>query len=450
MISKKFKTNQERVDYVLKASAARDAQIAAKVANEPKKSAKTTPKKQQKALSKAAQQRLEKERQEAAKSKVEKLAESIKNRSTIAAKHSSVVKQVATVTKRNTPVKTAKVKPVPKVGEQAPMVRETNFAIFEARIEQRDKEQHHLLKQAETIRNRLSKLSDREKVKTTEGLRDCYGIYEAIENSKDGDLLYDIIRSYYKATLEKIQSNTPNEGLLARFIFPRKMNDDNKKYNKRISEYATVIRYARDTGIAKNAFIKWYDDTTQTRILALARKANTADNQEELKRTKIALLRYFDIQEEWPLGHFDYPEYLAAKQVHLPDDLMFVICRGLRKFNRDTYFDPEDPAATRVPMAQISALHFIPPNVDMVNDVITRMARQLVPYIDEIEDQINQKTEQVWANDMTNLLMERELGAAYKSADKWADRMQASITEDQIEFEKKRRKIQKLRNKSRN
>jgi hypothetical protein len=443
MISKKFKTNQERVDYVLKASAARNAEIAAQVANEPKKSAKTTPKKQQKALSKAAQQRLEKERQEAAKSKLEKLAESIKNRSTIAAKHSSVVKQVATVTKRNTPVKTAKVKPVPKVKEQSPMARETAFAIFEARIEQRDKEQHHLLKQAETIRNRLSKLSDREKVKTTEGLRDCYGIYETIENSKDGGQLYDILRSYFKATLEKIQSNTPDEALLVRFIF-------SKKSKKQVSEYATVLRYARETGIAKNDFVKWYDDTTQTRILSLARKANTADSQELLKRAKIALLRYFDIQEEWPLGRFDYPEYLAAKQVHLPDDLMFVICRGVRKFNRDTYFDPENPAATRVPMAEISALHFIPTNIDLTNDLITRMARLLAPYIDEIEEQINQKTEQVWANDMTNLLMERELGAAYKSADRWADRMQASVAQDQVAFENKRKKIQKLRNQARN
>ena len=442
-MTKQFKTAQERVDFIKQASAARNAAIAAQESNEPKKSAKTTPKKQQKVLSKAAQQRLEKERQEAAKSKVEKLAESIKNRSTIAAKHNSVVKQVAAVKTRNTPVKKARVNKIPKVKQTAPVDRSSSLAVFEAQIEQRNKEQHHLLKQAETIRNRLAQLSDREKVKTTEGLRDCYGIYEFLENSKDGDMLYDIIRSYFKATLEPIQSNTPNEALLVRFIF-------SKKSKKQVSEYATVLRYARETGIAKNDFVKWYDETTQTRILALARKSSSADSQEKLKRAKIALLRYFDIQEEWPLGHFDYPEHLSAKQVHLPDDLMFVICRGVRKFNRDVYFDPENPAATRVPLAEISALHFIPPNIDLTNDLITRIARSLVPYIDEIEEQINQKTERVWANDMTSLLMERELGSAYKSADSWANRMQASIAEDQLEFEKKRKKIQKLRNQARN
>ncbi|WP_150114254.1 hypothetical protein [Polynucleobacter yangtzensis] len=441
-MTKQFKTAQERVDFIKQASAARNAAIAAQESNEPKKSAKTTPKKQQKVLSKAAQLRLEKERQEAAKSKVEKLAESIKNRSTIAAKHNSVVKQVAAVKTRNTPVKKARVNKIPKVKQTAPMDRSSSLAVFEAQIEQRNKEQHHLLKQAETIRNRLAHLSDREKVKTTEGLRDCYGIYEFLENSKDGDMLYDIIRSYFKATLEPIQSNTPNEALLVRFIF-------SKKSKKQVSEYATVLRYARETGIAKNDFVKWYDETTQTRILALARKSSSADSQEKLKRAKIALLRYFDIQEEWPLGHFDYPEHLSAKQVHLPDDLMFVICRCVRKFNRDVYFDPENPAATRVPLAEISALHFIPPNIDLTNDLITRIARSLVPYIDEIEEQINQKSERVWANDMTSLLMERELGSAYKSADLWANRMQASIAEDQIEFEKKRKKIQKLRNQAR-
>lgn len=409
---------------------------------------KTTKKKQQKVLSQAAQKRLEKERQEAAKSKVEKLAESIKNRSTIVAKHNSVVKQVNTIKERNTPIKKAKVVPVKKVKEQAPMVRDTEFEVFEARIAERDKQQHRLLKQAETIRNRLAKISDREKVKTIEALRDCYGIYEFVESNKEGDLLYDIIRSYFKATLEKIQSNTPNEGLLVRFIF-------SKKSTKQISEYATVIRYAREVGVAKKDFVKWYTDTTQTRILEKARKSATSSNDEKLKRAKIALLRYFDIQEQWPLGTFDYPEYLAAKQVHLPDDLIFVICRGVRKFNRDVQFNSggevmgDYPVGARVPLAEIRALHFIPPNIDLTNDLITRVARHLVPNIDDIEDQVNKKTEQVWAHDMTNLLMERELGAAYKSADNWANRMQASIAEDQVAFEAKRKKIQKLRNKAR-
>lgn len=412
-------------------------------------SANTTKKKQQKVLSQAAQKRLELERQEAAKSKTEKLAESIKNRSTIAAKHDSVVKQVNTVKTRNTPVKTAKVKPIKKVKEQAPAKRDTGYEVFLADSADRTKRHHHLFKQAETLRNRLAKLTNRETVKLREALRDCYGMYEAIENNPDADFFYNTIKAYYQATLEKIQSNTPNEGLLVRFIFPRRSDDDNKRYNKRISEYATVIRYARETNIAKKDFIKWYTDTTQTRILEKARKSATSDNTEKLKRAKIALLRYFDIQEEWPLGQFDYPEYLANKHVHLPDELIFVICRGVRKFNRDVHFDPDNPTATRVPLAEIRALHFIPPNIDLTNDLLTRVASHLVPNIDDIEEQVNLKTEQVWAHDMSNLLMERELGTAYKSADRWADRQQAALAEDQVAFEAKRKKIQKLRNKSR-
>lgn len=416
---------------------------------------KTTKKKQQKVLSQAAQKRLELERQEAAKSKTEKLAESIKNRSTIAAKHDSVVKQVNTVKTRNTPVKTAKLKPIKKIKEQAPAKRDTDYEAFLADSADRNKLHHHLFKQAEVLRNRLTKLTNRETTKLHEALRDCYGMYETIENNPDADFFYNTIKAYYQATLVKIQSNTPNEGLLVRFIFPRRSDDDNKKYNKRTSEYATVIRYAREINIAKKDFIKWYTDTTQTRILEKARKSATSDNTEKLKRAKIALLRYFDIQEEWPLGVFDYPEYLAAKQVHLPDDLIFVICRGVRKFNRDVQFNSggevmgDYPVGTRVPMAEIRALHFIPPNIDLTNDLITRVARHLVPNIDDIEDQVNKKTEQVWADDMSNLLMERELGVAYKSADRWADRQQAALAEDQVAFEAKRKKIQKLRNKSR-
>ncbi len=399
-------------------------------------------KKNKKVLSQAAIKRLQLQQQEDAKSKVEKLAEIIKDRNPIAAKHNSVYKQVAIVKERNTPIKKAYLKPILKVKEQAPMARDSSKSISEARMEQREKEHHHLFKQAENIRNRLEKLSSREKVKTTEGLRDCYSIYEFLEGSKDGEIFYNTLRSYYKATLEKIQSNTPDESLLVRFIF-------SKKSTKQVSEYATVLRYALETGISKHNFVKWYNETTQTRILCLARKSSTADSKDKLSRAKVALLRYFDIQEQWPLGHFDYPEYLAAKQVHLPDDLMFVICRGVRKFNRDTYFDPENPNATSVPMAEISALHFIPTNIDLINDVINRLARSLIPNINDIEEQVNIKTEQIWANDMNNLLMERELGSSYKSADRWADRIQASITEDQLEFESKRKKIQNIRNQSR-
>ena len=94
-------------------------------------------------------------------------------------------------------------------------------------------------------------------------------------------------------------------------------------------------------------------------------------------------------------------------------------------------------------------MHFIPAIIDVTNDILNRIARHIVPRLELFEKQIEEMSEQAWAHDMTNFLMERELGAAYKSADRWADRMQASIAEDQIEFEKKRKKIQKLRNEAR-
>jgi septum formation topological specificity factor MinE len=100
-------------------------------------------------------------------------------------------------------------------------------------------------------------------------------------------------------------------------------------------------------------------------------------------------------------------------------------------------------------MAAISALHFIPPNIDLANDIMDRIARYIEPRLEDVEAEIQAKTDQVWSDDMTHYLMERELGAAYRSADRWADRMQAAIAEDQQAFEQQRRKIQKLRNTAR-
>lgn len=222
-----------------------------------------------------------------------------------------------------------------------------------------------------------------------------------------------------------------------------------EKSKKQISEYGTVLRYALDNKIAKNDFVRWYTDTTQTKILAAARGTNTASTRDRLLRARQLLLQYFDIREEWPLGVMEYPERLAARQVHLPDDLIFVICRGVRRFDRGSGFNPNDPSQTQLPQAEVRALHIIPPVIDVADDLINRLARYIVPQLEKFEEEIAKKSQQVWANDLTGYLTDSELGAAYNSADKWADRMQAAVAEDQQEFAAQRKKIRMIRNTSR-
>lgn len=407
------------------------------------KPSKSTPtvKKQRKVLSQAAQQRLEKERLEAQKTPAQKLSESIKRRNASLAKHDTVAANLEAVEVAAKKERNIKLAPLKKVRQKAPMNRDSEFEVFQARLKERSEEIHRLLHEATTIKNRMEALARRETVKFHEALRDCYGIYEHIQSSPEPYAFYDVLRDYFRMQ-GSVQSNSPDEGLLIRFVFT-------KKSNKQISEYATVIRYALQTKVSKANFIKWYTTTTQTRILQKARKDGNAQLNERLARAHVLLQRHFDIREQWPLGEFDYPAMLAEKQVHLPDDLIIVICRGVRRFNRDVEFNGDSPGRSVVPLAAISALHFIPPTIDLANDIMDRIVRYLEPRLEHFEEEIQQKTEQVWSNDMTNFLMERELGAAYRSADRWADRMQASLYEDQQAFEQARKKIQKLRNKSR-
>jgi hypothetical protein len=399
-------------------------------------------KKQRKVLSQAAQQRLEKERLEAQKTPVQKLSESIKRRrNSLLAKHDTVAKNLEAVDATAKKEKNIKLQPLKKVRQKVPIKRDSEFELFQARLKERSDEIHRLLHQATSIKNRMETLAQRETVKFHEALRDCYGIYEHIQSSPEPYAFYDVLRDYFRMQ-GSVQSNSPDEGLLIRFVF-------NKKSNKQISEYATVIRYALQTKVAKANFIKWYTTTTQTRILQKARKDGNAQLSERLARARVLLQQYFDIREQWPLGEFDYPLMFAEKQVHLPDDLIIVICRGVRRFNRDVEFDGDNPSRSAVPLAVISALHFIPPTIDLANDIMDRIARYLEPRLEHFEEEIQQKAEQVWSNDMASFLMERELGTAYRSADRWADRMQASLQEDQQVFERARKKIQKLRNTAR-
>jgi hypothetical protein len=400
------------------------------------KSPSLTSKSHKKVLSQAALKRLQNEADEAAKTKVQVLAEKIKRRSTVLTKHDSVVANSKPKPKQELKIT---LKPLTKVRQQKAQSFATPFEEFEALQKKRTNDIHRILKKAGVIRDRIELLTKREAVKFQEALRDCYGLYQYIQSTEEPYHYYDVLRSYFRKTGE-IQSNSPDEGLLVRYVF-------SKRSNKQVSEYATVLRYALETKVPQTRFIDWYTTTTQTRILQKARKEGAALTNDRLHRSRILLQQYFDIREQHPLGHFDYPLMLAQKQVHLPDDLIIVVCRGINTFNRDSDFKFNGTPV--VPLASISALHFIPPNVDLANDIMNRIARYIEPRLEYFEAEIQQKSEQVWSTDMTNFLTERELGAAYRSADKWADRMQAATQEDQKAFEEQRRKIQKLRNKSR-
>jgi hypothetical protein len=440
MTDPKQMTPQERLAMIRKIQAERAAQNPepAQPAEKPKRTAKP---KKVKVLSQAAQKRLEQERLEAAKTKTEKLAERVVSKDKAAVKHKSVQRNLDAIKDKKPKAPNLKVKPAPKIKEQEPKKLDTEYDRFLAKIEERDRQHHILLKQADGIKTRMKKIAARERVKLAEALRDCYGIYEDIENGDDPSKFYDILRSYFKATLERVQANTPDESLLVRYVF-------SEKSNKQVSEYSTVFRYALDNKIAKNNFVDWYTKTTQTKILALARNANTTDSRERLMRARQLLLRFLDMREEKPLGVMEYPEYLAARQVHLPNDLIFVVCRGVSRFDRGVQFDPDDPSKTQIPQADVRALYFIPPILEVANDFIERMARHIMYRIDYFEE-LEREDAGNWLNDLSNFLTEQEMGAAYKSADKWADRMQASIAEDQATFAAQRKKIQKLRQKAR-
>lgn len=411
----------------------------AKPSGTPRKGVKAA-NKSKKVLSLAAQRRLEQERIEASKSKAEKLAESLKRKSTLIGKHPTVAEKVDAIKQRTTKTAKAKVKPPKKTRQQAPIRRVDYITEFNERIRLLEEFNHRLLKQAEAIRHRFEKESNRQKTKLYESLRDCYGIFEAVENSSDPDSFYLHIKSYLMCTEHKLQSNTPDEGLLVRFTF-------GKRSTKQISEYGTILRYAREIKVSKNNFVAWLTKSTMAGALQSARTNVSSNRKERLNRARILLMQLFDLREEWPLAYFDYPEYLAAKQVHLTDDLIFVIARGVRNFDRGVPSTLEGMKGHST--AKISALHFIPPNIDIAIEMVDRLARFVEPYLEEYEDQLRQVQEEKWSDDLTHLLMERELGEAYKSADRWANRMKASMAEDPIEFERKRKAIQKLRNKTR-
>jgi hypothetical protein len=95
---------------------------------------KSTVKKQRKVLSQAAQQLLEKERLEAQKTRAQKLSESIKRRNASLAKHDTVAANLEAVEAAAKKEKNIKLAPLKKVRQKAPMKRDSEFEVFQARL----------------------------------------------------------------------------------------------------------------------------------------------------------------------------------------------------------------------------------------------------------------------------------------------------------------------------
>jgi flagellar biosynthesis GTPase FlhF len=82
-------------------------------------------------------------------------------------------------------------------------------------------------------------------------LQEAYAVYVEIENSEHADDFYAEVRWKLKTEQIKIQSNTPNAGLVIRFVCGAEIA------TKTISDYSRVMEGAKRNEINPSTFVDW-------------------------------------------------------------------------------------------------------------------------------------------------------------------------------------------------
>jgi len=240
-------------------------------------------------------------------------------------------------------------------------------------------------------------------------LSDIYSTYIEIEKSEHSDIFYSNLRGHLLGNDVKIQSNSTDVSLVIRYVFgsikPKMVND-----------YGNVLLEAGLQEIKPEEFFEWVKNTTITNASAqYQQRTKIGENREELiKRARILILRMIDVFEAQPKASIEMPAWNAQKQVHAGSDLVFLIGRGVRRFDRGS------------DIADIRICFFIPPGIDFEFMVINRLAKHIYRGVHRWEEGLEKKQEEVWAGDLYNYLSEMEAEAAEKSRVQWQERMAAA------------------------
>jgi hypothetical protein len=118
-------------------------------------------------------------------------------------------------------------------------------------------------------KNKMRQVNEQYKKLMLGFLQEAYAVYVEIENSEYADEFYANVRWQLKTDEIKIQSNTPNAGLVIRFVCGADIA------TKTISDYSRVLEGARRNEISPTTFSEWVKSKTMTKVIEDERAASS-------------------------------------------------------------------------------------------------------------------------------------------------------------------------------
>ncbi len=269
--------------------------------------------------------------------------------------------------------------------------------------------------------NRLKKIKSgviKSQIKYRDSLyRSLSGIYESyidIEKSEHSDDFYASLRRHLIKNDIRIQSNSTDISLVIRYVYGATIKP------KLVNDYGNALLEASLQGISTNDFHEWLKRTSISKASQqYQQRAKIGESREDLiNRARILVLRMIDVFETKPVASFPMTAWTAGKHVHSGSDLVFMVARGVKRFDRESH------------LADINVCFFIPPGIDFEHMVINRLAKHIYNSVGYWEERLEKLEEAVWAGDIYNYLSDKEAEAAEKSRVQWSERMAASMDWD--------------------
>jgi hypothetical protein len=284
----------------------------------------------------------------------------------------------------------------------------------------------------EITRRRMSDINRQYNKLLYKNLQDAYEIYDNVMRSQYVDDFFLKLRFFLKERKYKIQSNTTDAALLIRYIC------DPSVSNKTIHDYSRAIEGGYHDSVDADKFADWLERKTLTKVLeeykAVKREIETP--AERLDRARRVVLRMLEIRETMPYIKFTRIEHDAERMIGSNFGLCVMLGYAYRTFGRGGDGMNVD----------INLNFLLPPTLDLEITIVDKLARYLISEVERYEKELDEKEEEIWANDIWERLVANCNEEVEKRNEYWANRHQAALAEDQYEFAKQIKEKKRLKN----
>lgn len=291
-----------------------------------------------------------------------------------------------------------------------------------AEMNQRDEADKVILRgwgaRLSVTRNKVTKLNEQYRDLLYKFVQEAYEVYSEAVSHELADSFFSNVRGVLRKLDIPFQSNTPDASLVIRLIFGADAS------NKSVSEYGKVMEAALSRGVKTDKFAEWLKQETITKVLADQRAIENEIEtpKERLDRARRLILRLLDIRDAVPLFNFETTAHEADKNIGRKYGLCVALGHANRRMDRESFY------------ADINFSLVFPVSLDFEIYIVDKLARHVMPRLEEWEKKVDALTEEVWAEQLFENLIAACDEEVAKNNEYWANRQQAQMHEDQQEF----------------